>query len=95
MPKSKVITTSKGKATIFYDPAITPKDKKYAVRTPEGKLIHFGARNYSQFKDQALGLYKSLDHNDKARRDRYRQRHKTDNYKDPEYPGYYSWFYLW
>lgn len=89
------ITTKTGKAYIFYDPKITPKDKKYSAYTPKGKLIHFGARSYDQYKDRALGLYKAQDHKDKVRRKNYRTRHRSDYHNNPEYPGYYSWNFLW
>ena len=91
----KIVKTSKGNAIIFYDPRVTPKDKKYSVITPSDRLIHFGARDYEQYKDQALGLYRSLNHNDKKRRYLFRKRHAKDYYDDPEYPSYYSWWYLW
>jgi hypothetical protein len=89
------VKTPQGKATIFFDAMTTPKNKKYSVYTPTNRLIHFGDRSYPQYKDQALGKYKKLDHNDPVRRKRYRKRHIGDNYNDPEYPSYYSWNYLW
>lgn len=92
---SKNVRTKLGTAEIFYSAKITPKDKKYSVRTPSGKLIHFGARGMQQYKDQALGKYSKLNHGDKKRRDRYRSRHSKDMYNDPERPSYYSWRYLW
>jgi hypothetical protein len=81
----------------------TRKDKKYMVRTPKGKLIHFGQIGFEQFKDSTgLGLYSHLDHGDKNRRRLYRLRHraiKTKDgkpaYKDKESSSYYSWNYLW
>lgn len=78
------------------------KDKKYAVYTPKGKLVNFGAKGMEQYKDTALGLYKNLDHNDPERRRLYRARHSKILMKDgsPAYlsmeqPAYYSWVYLW
>lgn len=91
----KRIKTSKGPAIIFYDKNITPKTKKYSVITPNGKLIHFGARNYEQYKDTALGKYSKQNHLDKNRRENYQTRHKNDYINNPEYAGYYSWKYLW
>ncbi len=80
----------------------TRKDKKYMVLTPSKRWIHFGAKGYKHYKDKALGLYSSLDHLDKARRDRYRARHEkillkdgTPAYKNKEQPAYYSYNYLW
>ena len=73
--------------------------KKYAAiikSKSTGRLvtIHFGARSYGQFKDRALGLYSSSDHNDKTRRANYHARHASDINK--AYSA--SWFalkYLW
>lgn len=77
-------------------------DKKYSVRTPMGRLIHFGDKRYQQFSDQALGTYKHLDHNDVSRRASYRARHKKIFTKDkkpaylnPEQPSFYSYWMLW
>ena len=84
------------------------KNKKYAVRTPGGKLINFGAIKpdgtpYAQFKDSTgLGLYSKYDHGDKARRERYRARHRKiltkegrPAYLDREQPSFYSFRFLW
>ena len=79
------------------------KTKKYSTITPSGKWINFGSAKYQHYKDATgLGLYSHLDHNDKARRDKYRARHskiKTKDgklaYKNPEQPAYYSWNFLW
>ena len=78
------------------------KDKKYAVYTPRGKLVNFGAKGMGHYKDSALGLYSYLDHNDPERRRLYRARHskimlKTGKpaYLDPEQPAFYSWTFLW
>jgi len=87
------VKTRTGYAYIFYDKN-TPRGKKYSVITPKGKLIHFGAAGYEQYKDR-IGKYKSLDHKDPVRRKAYRLRHSSDYITDPEYPGYYSWKYLW
>ncbi len=86
----------------------TRKGKKYSVITPSGKKIHFGAlkpdgKGYFHYRDTTgLGLYSHLDHNDKERRKRYRDRHSkillkdgTPAYKNKEQPSHYSWFYLW
>lgn len=72
----------------------TKLNKKYMVITPKGRTIHFGDKRYQHYHDK-IGLYKHLDHNDSKRRALYRQRHKKDKINDPEYPGYYSWRYLW
>ena len=81
----------------------TRKGKKYMVRTPKGKLIHFGASSMQQFKDTTgLGLYTHLNHGDKERRKRYLARAKgikdkngNLTWKNPESSNYYSIKYLW
>ena len=81
----------------------TRKGKKYMVRTPKGKLIHFGASSMQQFKDTTgLGLYTHLNHGDKERRKRYLARAKgikdkngNLTWKNPESPNYYAVRYLW
>jgi len=81
----------------------TKKNKKYMVKTPNNKLVHFGDTRYKHFKDRTpLKLYSHLDHNDKKRRDAYRKRHGaiklkdgTPAYKNKEQSAYYSYYYLW
>ena len=73
--------------------------KKYAAilkSKSTGRLVtlHFGATGYSQYKDRALGLYASSDHNDKTRRTNYRARHASDINK-PSSLSYFSLTYLW
>lgn len=93
--KQRAVITSNGPAVMFYDARITPKDKKYSVYTPRGRLIHFGASSYEQYKDNVLGKYSKLNHLDKNRRKQYQARHSKSNYLNPEYPSYYSWHFLW
>jgi len=81
----------------------TRKGKKYMVRTPKGKLIHFGASDMEQFKDSTgLGLYSHKDHGDNERRKRYLARAKgikdkngNLTWNNPETANYYSVKYLW
>ena len=81
----------------------TRKGKKYMVRTPKGKLIHFGASDMEQYKDSTgLGLYSHKDHGDKKRRKSYLARAKgikdkngNLTWKDKESANYYSVHYLW
>ena len=81
----------------------TRKDKKYMVKTPSGKWIHFGNKNFQQFKDSTgLGLYTHLNHGDKERRKRYLARAKgikdkqgNLTWKNKESANYYSIKYLW
>lgn len=56
------------------------KDKKYMalVRGEKGtvRTIHFGARDYQQYKDSTkLGIYRSKNHGDPKRRSNYFRRH--------------------
>ena len=69
----------------------TRKNKKYMTRV-NGKLIHFGAKNYEDF----------LDHQDPVRRALYRTRHSAIKLKDgrPAYkvfgtPAHASYYLLW
>ena len=81
----------------------TRKGKKYMVKTPSGRWIHFGALNMEHYKDSTgLGLYNHLNHNDKDRRKRYLARAKGIKNKqgkltwnNPESANYYSVKYLW
>jgi len=81
----------------------TRKDKKYMVKVPSGKWIHFGQRTAQHFKDSTgLGLYSHLDHGDKERRKRYLARAKGIKnkqgkltWKDKESSNYYSINFLW
>lgn len=81
----------------------TKEFKKYMVRTPKGKLIHFGDNRYEHYKDNTgLGLYSHLDHKNEKRRRLYRTRHKgiltkegKPAYLDREQPSFYSWRFLW
>ncbi len=81
----------------------TRKGKKYMVKTPSGKWIHFGSSSMEQYRDSTgLGLYSHLNHNDKDRRKRYLARAKGIKNKqgkltwnDPESANYYSVRFLW
>ena len=81
----------------------TRKNYKYMVKTPSGKWIHFGNKNFQQFKDSTgLGLYTHLNHGDKERRKRYLARAKgikdkqgNLTWKNKESSNYYSIKYLW
>lgn len=75
------------------------KNKKYDAilvhkQTKREKRVPFGDSRYDQYKDRALGHYKSKDHLDKKRRDAYRRRHSGElNNKFSS--GYFAWKYLW
>jgi len=81
----------------------TRKGKKYMVKTPSGKWVHFGSSSMQQYKDSTpLKLYSNLDHGDKKRRTSYLARakgikNKQGNltWKDKESANYYSIRFLW
>ena len=75
------------------------RTKKYDAilrhkQTGREKRISFGAMGYEHFHDKALGIYKSLNHNDPKRRALYRQRHQGED-KRKFSSGYFAWKYLW
>ncbi len=57
------------------------------VRSDSGsiKKVSFGAVGYSDYTI----------HKDRARRERYRSRHRNDRITDPTAPGFWSWWVLW
>lgn len=62
--------------------------------TKRQKRVPFGAKGYEQYKDKALGLYKSVDHLNAKRRQLYRNRHRGEElFKFSS--GYFAWKYLW
>ena len=79
------------------------KHKKYSLKTPGGKTVHFGDTRYQQYEDTTgRGLYTYLNHMNTKRRTSYRKRHGGIKLKsgklaisDPEQPAYYSFRYLW
>lgn len=80
------------------------KDKKYYAllknnKTGKDKKLYFGAIKkdgtpYDQYKDNVLGYYSKYDHLDKARRQRYINRHKNDINKEYS-PSWFSLKFLW
>jgi hypothetical protein len=66
----------------------TRKDKKWMVTTPNGKIIHFGAKGYEDYTI----------HKDDNRRDNYISRHKTrEDWTETgiETAGWWSHWLLW
>lgn len=70
----------------------TRKGKKFMIRSPEGKLIHFGAENSTTFLEGAS----------KEKRKSYRARHSKIILKDGRRaidvkysPAFLSWHLLW
>jgi len=66
----------------------TRKDKKFQIITPNGKIIHFGAKGYSDFPT----------HQDEQRREAYIKRHhKKENWTKTgiNTAGFWSYWILW
>ena len=70
----------------------TRKGKKFMIRSPEGKLIHFGAKNSTTFLEGAS----------EEKRKSYRARHSKIILKDGRRaidvrysPAFLSWHLLW
>ena len=80
----------------------TRDKKKYMVEYKD-KLIHFGDSGMQQYRDSTgEGLYSSLDHGDKARRQSYvaramgiRNAQGNLTWQDPTSANYYAIRYLW
>ena len=78
-----------------------PKNKKYSVLFPDGKIVTFGDKRYQHYRDR-IGLWSNLDHNNKTRRENYRKRHEAVKLKDGRIaknvkftPAWFSWNFLW
>jgi len=79
----------------------TRKDKKLMVKTPSGKLIHFGNPKYQHFKDRTK-IWSKLDHNNTTRQNSYLSRSKGIKNKkgeltwtNPESANYHAIRILW
>ena len=68
---------------IIIKPSVNPLKKFDAFI--DNKKISFGANGMSDYTK----------HKDKDRKNRYLERHKKDNYKNPLYPSFYSNNLLW
>jgi len=68
------------------------KNKKYDIYKNNRYVVSFGDNRYQQYKDK-IGLYKSLDHLDKKRRDNYYARHGKESRLGTA--KYFSHKYLW
>ena len=87
----KFVKFEKGKGNKKYSAVLRNKKTKREVK------VQFGDKNYQQYRDSALGLYKSKDHLDKKRRDAYRSRHSKEvpSFKDYYSPGFFAYKFLW
>jgi hypothetical protein len=84
-----------------------PGRYKYTAVLNTGRRVNFGHSQYEQFRDSVPrkmggGLWSHRDHNDPARRDRYRRRHEavltvngTPAYKVEFSPSWFSYHFLW
>jgi hypothetical protein len=63
-------------------------------KTSKIKKVPFGDNRYEQYKDDALGIYSHLNHNDMKRRTLYRKRHEGEE-QNKYSSGYFSLKYLW
>ena len=71
------------------------KGKKYKATFPDGKVVHFGASSFPQFRDSTgLGLYSHKDHGDPARRKNFWKRHGCAQ-KSAKTAGGLSCKFLW
>jgi len=64
------------------------QNKKYSIKTPDEKIIHFGARGYEDF----------VTHKDPERKERYIARHKSREdwtKKGIGSAGFFSRWLLW
>lgn len=71
------------------------KNKKYDVYDKNYHYkFSYGDIRYQHYKD-AFKYYSSLNHLDEQRRKNYRTRHKNDYINNPDYPGFWSYHFLW
>lgn len=63
----------------------TRKDKKYMVKNPEGKWIHFGQFGYEDYTK----------HKDENRRDNFRRRNAKWSKAEKYSPSWLSYWLLW
>lgn len=91
LKKAQQVAKSKGLSEVQISLA---KDKRFAIRSPSGKLVNFGLWPFN-------GKGTFLDHGDEKIRQAWRARHSKimrqgkPAYQDPESPDYYSWNILW
>ena len=71
----------------------TVKNKKYDVFLDGNKIVSFGDTRYEQYYDK-FGHYKHLNHNDKQRRENFRNRFKNHS-NSPNDASFWAYYYLW
>jgi hypothetical protein len=63
----------------------TRKNKKYMVKNPDGKMIHFGGKGYADFTG----------HQDEKRRENFKKRNKKWATAEKWTPAWLSYHILW
>ena len=76
-----------------YDAILQHKKTKKKVKVSFGGIRSNGIP-YTQFKDNALGLYSKYDNNDEKKRKNYLKRHIND-INQPYSSSWFSQVYLW
>ena len=81
------------------------KNKKYAARFADGRVVHFGDSNYQQFLDRVpLQAFAHMNHLDESRLERYRKRFRTKIFPPSdqsqaqarrETAAWFSYYFLW
>jgi len=89
----KFIRFEKGSYPKKYNAILQNRETKREVKVP------FGDRNLPQYRDTALGLYKSKDTLDKNKRRQFRARFsglkQSQNWNKEFTSLYFSWRFLW
>jgi len=63
----------------------TRKNKKYMIKNPDGKMIHFGEKVYADYTA----------HQDEKRRENFRKRNKKWRTSEKWTPAWLSYHILW
>ena len=88
---------------VKFEKSTNPKKKYDAIlenkSTGRQVRVRFGDKFSPQYRDTALGLYKSKDTNDKNKRRQFRARFSSTkqnaDFKNYYTPMYFSWTKLW
>lgn len=75
-----------GNKTDLYES--TRKDKKFMVFNPEGKRVHFGAKDY-------LDYHLDQSEEREARKKRFRERNAKWSYAEKWTPAHLAYYVLW
>lgn len=93
--RAGIAISGKGLKDIQFRKSQIPS-KKYDAILKDGTVVSFGSATHEQYRDNVLGLYSNLDHNDEKRRELFRKRfnrayEKTDKFS----PLWFSYNLLW